>query len=432
MYKKICMVMAVVLSSSTQNVCSLAGKLDTTFNASGVQPGTVTTTIDNTIEQNVAQSIAIQQDGKIVTAGYVIVGGVGRFAVARFNINGTLDATFNASGVQPGTVSTTIENTAASNAAFSVAIQQDGKIVVAGFADIGGANRFAVARFKVDGTLDETFNPFPAPQPGTVTTTIENTAVSNNALSVAIQQDGRIVVAGSADIGGVGRFAVARFNVNGTLDTTFNPFPAPQPGTVSTTIENTAAVSVAQSVAIQQDGKIVAAGYAEIGGVNRFAVARFNINGTLDTTFNALGVQPGTVTTTIDNTAASNYAFSVAIQQDGKIVTAGYVDFGLNVIRFAVARFNTNGTLDTTFNASGVQPGTVSTTIENTTAVSVAFSVAIQQDGKIVAAGYAEINGVNRFAAARFLGSGFLGIATNNLCALRLIEKYGPRLTAQL
>ena len=496
MYKKLCMFLMVVCGS-TKNACSLPGTLDTTFNAGGVQPGTVSTTIDNNLANNQGFSVAMQQDGKIVVAGSATISGVDRFAIARFNADGTLDTTFNASSLtQPGTVTTTIENTAGPCVAQSVAIQQDGKIVVAGYADLGSGNRFAVARFNTDGTLDTTFNPAPAPQPGTVSTTIDNDPTSNTGSSVVIQQDGKIVVAGNAVIGSETRFAVARFNTDGTLDTTFNPAPAPQPGTVSTTVDNSA-TSVGFSVAMQQDGKIVIAGYAVIGsgvlfgaarfkadgtldttfnagGVqpgtvtttidndptsntdlsvaiqqdgkivvagssvigseNRFAVARFNVNGTLDTTFNASSpTQPGTVTTTIDNNSSS-VGVSVAIQQDGKIVEVGYTALGGIVGRFAVARFNTNGTLDTTFNAGGIQPGTVSTTIENAPGTCIAQAVAIQQDGKIVAAGYVEMSGGNRFAVARFLGGTTKksSIATNNLCALRLIEKYGPRLAARV
>ena len=486
MYKKLCMFLMVVCGS-TKNICSLPGTLDTTFNAGGVQPGTVSTTIDNSLVNNQGFSVAIQQDGKIVVAGSATISGVDRFAVARFNTDGSLDTTFNATGSQPGTVTTTIENTAGPCAAQSVAIQQDGKIVVAGYAEISGVNRFAVARFNTDGTLDTTFGG--PTQPGTVATTIDNIVQENRAQSVTIQQDGKIVAAGFAAVLGASRFAVARFNTNGTLDTTFNtsgvqpgtvtttiannPFsvglsvamqqdgkivvagyvfigtepnfavarfnadgtldttfggPA-QPGTVTTTIANVP-FALGSSVAIQQDGKIVVAGSALIGSDGRFAVARFNANGTLDTTFNASGVQPGTVATTIENTALSSIAQSVAVQiRDGKIVVAGFANIS-GADRFAVARFNTNGTLDTTFNASGVQPGTVSTTIDNNLANNQGFSVAIQQDSKIVVAGTAEIGGVNRFAVARFLGIG-TGVVTNNLCALRLIEKYGPRLAAR-
>jgi len=276
--------------------------------------------------------------------------------------------------------------------------------------------------FVSSGTLDTSFNALGI-QPGTASTTIDGFTIDNSGYSVAIQQDGKTVVAGYADIGGAYNFAVARFNTNGTLDTSFNSGGA-QPGTASTTIDGFAINNTGNSVAIQQDGKIVVAGTADIGGAYNFAVARFNTNGTLDTSFNAAGTQPGTASTTIDN-STYNIGTSVAIQEDGKIVVAGFALIG-GTFKFAVARFNTNGTLDTSFNAAEIQPGTASTTIDNSTDNNFGKSVAIQQDGKIVVAGDAFIDGVTKFAVARFNGDAI--VAMIDPFALRLIEKYGPRL----
>lgn len=482
MYKKICMCIAVALSSSTQNMCSLSGKLDTTFNAGGIQPGTVSTNIANSTTDALGNSVAIQPDGKIVVAGFATIGGVNQFAVARFNADGSLDTTFNAGGAEPGTVATIVDNGTDSqgrsvaiqpdgkivvagftlvagvrrfgvarfnangtldttfnplgvppgtvstivdngtvNEGNSVVIQSDGKIVVAGTALVAGVNHFGVARFNTDGSLDTTFNPLGVP-PGTVSTTVDN-GTNNQGFSVALQQDGRIVVAGFAVVAGVTGFGVARFNIDGSLDTTFNPLGG-QPGTVSTTIDHSTVANVGHAVLIQPDGKIVIAGVTIIGTVPKFAVARFTTNGALDTSFNALGIQPGTVSTTVENSTDSQ-GLAGALQSDGKIVVAGQVQ--VNGLKFGVARFNVNGTLDTTFNLSGIQPGTVSTTIDNNVDGNAGQAVAIQRDGKIVVAGSTFNGANNRFAVARFFG-----VATNNLCALRLIEKYGPRLAAQL
>jgi uncharacterized delta-60 repeat protein len=404
------------------------GTLDTTtFNFHGLQPGTMSTTVDNTTA--LGYSVALQPvDGKIIVAGYTF--GDNKFAVARFTTDGRLDnTTFNSAGVQPGTVSTTIDTVTVDEKGYSVALQQDDKIVVAGYALVSNANRFALARFTTNGILDTTFNAAGV-QPGTVSTTIDNVAVDNEGKAVTIQPDGKIVIAGFARISGANRFAVARFTANGTLDTTFNAFGA-QPGTVSTTVDG--ATALGYSVALQSDGKIIVAGYSFVSGANRFAVARFTANGTLDTTFNASGVQPGTASTTIDNGIVDNEGFSVAVQQDGKIVIAGLARIsGAN--RFAVAQFTTNGTLDTTFNASGVQPGTVSTTIDNVVINNRGQGVAIQPDGKIVVGGFAFAGGVNQFAVARFMGSASIipvTKTTTNVFASRLIAKYGPRLAAQ-
>lgn len=486
---KILLALCMLSNFANDSFASVPGTLDTTFNAGGIEPGTVSTTIGSFTGFSLGQSVAIQPDGKIVVAGYVDVGGgVTNFAVARFNTDGTLDATFNATGPLPGTVSTPIENFTGSSQGLSVALQQDGKIVVSGNVNIGGGvTNFAVARFNTNGTLDTTFNAA-GPRPGTVSTPIDNFTGSSSGQSVAIQQDGKIVVAGYVDTGGfITNIALARFNTNGTLDTTFNAGGF-RPGTEAKTVTGSTS-SDGMSVALQQDGKIVVAGDATVGGLSEVAVARFNTDGSFDTTFNATG----TLTTTIDS-LPNAFGRAVGIQQDGKIVVGGFVfdagllqfavarfltngapdstlnaegttqpgteiitissalfaedlsvaiamqnekivlggvaAFGPGDFKFAVARLLTNGALDTTFNPAGTQPGVALTTIDNNPAIGV--SVAIQQDGKIVLAGYELVNDTDKFAVARFIGDTPTPPipSTNNACALRLIEKYGPRLSA--
>ncbi len=465
MRKRILFVMLLSMHSIGSLLATSAGVLDITFNPLGVQPGTVSTTIDGSPLQAVSNGVAIQADGKIVIVGFLKGDGesfTSKFAVARFNTNGSLDTSFNNTGPQPGTVTTTIDNVLNSSG-YDVKIQPvDQKIVVSGLVtDSLGNTKCALARFNVNGTLDTTFNPAPGGiQPGTVSTKISNRFMSNGntACTLALQANGKIVVTGFFD----DAFGLARFNTDGTLDTTtFNPAPGGiQPGTVTTTIDTTGAGS-AFDVAIQTNGKIVVS-----GGINYNlgALARFNSDGSLDTTFNAGGALPGTLTTTIANLNASMYA--VALQADGKIVicgesfpfgsfaaiarfnTNGTLDttFNPNGVQagtlalptmnslpnaffywltiqsngqivagggvygpglapnlFGVARFNTNGTLDATFNPSGTEPGTATTTVDNTTGEQV-WMVALQADGKIVVAGQAA--GLNKFAVARFLGAG--------------------------
>ena len=170
---------------------------------------------------------------------------------------------------------------------------------------------------------------------------------------------------------------------SGSLDTTFNTT-----GKVTTAIG--AINDSALAVAIQSDGKIVAAGYSYNGANYDFALVRYNTDGSLDTTFNTTGK----VTTAIG--ASNDSAYVIAIQSDGKIVAAGYSDNGANY-DFALVRYNTDGSLDTTFNTTG----------KVTTAIGAsndyAYAVAIQSDGKIVAAGYS-YNGANDdFALVRYL-----------------------------
>ena len=150
----------------------------------------------------------------------------------------------------------------------------------------------------------------------------------------------------------------------GSLDTTFNSV-----GWAATPIG--AGIDVANAVAIQSDGKIVVAG----GSGSTFALARYNANGSLDTTFDG----DGKLTTTFGGTSSA--AYGVAIQSDGKIVAAGYSLSATNNQDFALARYNTDGSLDTSFDGDG------KLTTDFGLFFDFAFSVAIQADGKIVAAG---------------------------------------------
>ncbi|MBK8465325.1 MAG: hypothetical protein IPL32_05795 [Chloracidobacterium sp.] len=351
--------------STTATPCA-AGSLDTSFNGNGI----VVTPVSGLDSR--ANGVAIQSDGKIVAAGYSLNGSNYEFAVVRYNTNGMLDTTFNGTGK----VTTPIGG---NDSAFSVAIQPDGKIVAAGYSLIGANYEFAVVRYNTNGTLDTTFN-----GTGKVTTPI---GIEDYALSVAIQSDGKIVMAGGSFNGSDYDFAVVRYNTNGTLDTTFNGT-----GKVTTGI---AIDDDAWAVAIQQDGKIVAVGSGIDGSRSYFALARYNTNGTLDTSFNGTGK----ILTPVSS--FDDYGYSVAIQSDGKIVAAGDSDFNL-----AVVRYNTNGALDASFNGTG----TVVTSIGN---AANANSVAIQSDGRLVAAGYSLNDLDYDFAIVRYNTNGTLDTSFN-------------------
>jgi len=145
----------------------------------------------------------------------------------------------------------------------------------------------------------------------------------------------KIVVAGYAHLTGGWTFALVRYNTNGTLDTTFGA------GGKKTTTFGAPSIAQANSLAIQRDGKIVAAGLTVVNNVANFALARYNSNGTLDTTFGSGGKA-------VTDFGVDDRAFSVALQSDGKIV-----DAGMTGADFALARYNTNGTLDATFGSGG-------------------------------------------------------------------------------
>src|SRR6266568_281258 len=210
---------------------------------------------------------------------------------------------------------------------------------------------------------------------------------SDHARAVAIQTDGKIVAAGKATNSRRGGedFALARYNPNGTLDTTFGTG-----GKVTTDFAGDA--DQAFALVLQTDGKIVAAGEATSSRRGEdFALARYNPNGTLDTTF---GVG-GKVTT--DFAGNTDRAFGVALQTDGRIVAAGEATAGYRGEDFALARYNSNGTLDTTFGTGGK----VITDFAGDT--DRAFALALQTDGQIVAAGEAKTQTKEDFALARYL-----------------------------
>ena len=154
-------------------------------------------------------------------------------------------------------------------AANAVVIQSDGRIVAVGYSGNGSTYDFAIARYNTDGGLDTTFD-----TDGKVTTAIGS---YNTAFAVALQSDGKIIAAGSAN-GSQMDFALVRYNTNGSLDTTFDI-----DGKVITAVGNF--TDVAYSVAIQNDGKIVMAGYSSNGSNDDFSLVRYNTNGSLDSTF---------------------------------------------------------------------------------------------------------------------------------------------------
>jgi uncharacterized delta-60 repeat protein len=341
------------------------GDLDPTFGTAGV----VQTAIGSSATAN---AIALQPDGRILLAGSSYPGGL---ALARYAPDGALDSSFGTGGVLTGPVEVT---------ALGVAVQEDGKIVVAGrFRD----SDFALVRYTADGILDTSFG-----QDGVVI------GPPGQAESLAIQPNGMIVVAGfdsDPDRADLNAFTLARFESNGTPDLGFG-----SNGVVRTRIGLAAS---AFAIALQPDGKIVAAG-GSIPDVTppytAMTLARYLPNGRLDQTFGSDGV----VSTPIG--AGFSGASDVALQPDGRIVATGNTDND-----FAVARYEPDGSLDTTFGDHG-------STTTQTGPSSYATAVALEADGSIVVAGSAD----ETFALTRYHSDGELdprfgygGVATNTI-----------------
>lgn len=383
----------IVVAGEYNNHLALArynddGSLDTTFNGDSVitPAGTVSLSIGATSTSE-ARAVTVGDGGTIVVAGEA-QGTYRNLAVARFTSDGLPDtANFN-SGSSEYHGANVIPIGTGDSVANAVAVQTNGYIVTAGYAMNATDQEFALARFTSGGDLDsDSFN-VNGDTPGTVTTIVGSTVSAAQAL--AIQPDGRIVAAGTSSGGPQSTVAMARYNADGTLDTSFG---AGGNGTVTTAIGETN--SSAYGLTLDHDGKIIVAGQADNGTAKGFALGRYNTDGTLDNTFGT----NGSVITPIGSAAAR--AEAVAIQPDGKIVAAGFATDGNNQQVLAVARYNDNGTLDTGFNSNG----TVMTPIGTGNALG--HAVALQTDAKIVVAGKVDSTSRNAYVmgAARYLAA---------------------------
>jgi uncharacterized delta-60 repeat protein len=372
------------------------GCLDASF---GAGTGKVIVNTDGNIPSSYdldqARGLAIQADGKIVAAGITIpVTGGYKFVVVRVNPDGSLDATFGGTGIVTTSFST------GSDRAYAVALQADGKIVVAGYATSGSGNVFAVARYnQPDGSLDATFG---SGGKTTVSFPTHPPTSDTEARSVAIQADGKIVVGGFVNITG----AIARLNSNGSLDASFA-----SGGKLTSSIN----ASPLGGLVIQADGKIVLGGYASGGHSSGydFALARYNANGSPDTAFGNGGVA------TADFSGSDDRIHAVTIDGNNNIVAAGNTGAGYGPSKnFAVARFTPSGQLDSTFGAGGKVTTDVFGNWDD------CYALAIQADGKILADGFSyDASGVQSyFTVIRYNTNGTLdgsfgagGIVTTNV-----------------
>ena len=338
------------------------GALDPTFDGDGK----VITDFEGGA-YDVGNGVAVQGDGKILVAGETQSAADDSFAIVRYKADGGLDPSFDGDGkVRTDFTSTSREW------AEDGAVQPDGKFVAAGVVSLPAtASDFALVRYNPDGTLDASFS-----EDGKVAT--DFSAISLDwAFAVTIQPDGRIVAAGSSRWGPPGArradVAVARYNGDGSPDSSFDG-----DGRVVTSI-SPGLDAFAMDLVIQPDGKLVVGGYGQdrLSGAQSTFLMRYTAAGSLDTSFDGDGVVLTTET-----------GYGLALQRDGKIVTAGSHGFG-------VARFNSNGSLDVGFG----EAGHATAPFEGS-----AGAVALQPDGKIVAGGSGA--GGHNFAVARFQTSG--------------------------
>jgi uncharacterized delta-60 repeat protein len=371
----------ILVSGMTNHDFALArynvdGSLDTTFSGDGK------VTLDIGINDG-GSGITVLYDGRILVSGassnnFTTNGDV---VLLRYNPDGSLDTSFSGDGE----VTTHIGGDAAGG---SVTVQPDGKILIGGFSNWD----FAVIRYNVDGTLDTSFS-----GDGIVTTNIGNEDYGS---VLALQSDGKILLAGST-WGSGGNFALVRYNSNGSLDTSFSG-----DGIVVTDINYR---DQGLGLTVQTDGKILVSGESN----GDFALVRYNTNGSLDSSFSG----DGKVTTDI---GTYDSGMGVTVQSDGKILVSGYAHGGIDqpfLIQtdgivldadrssdFALVRYNTDGTLDTSFGTGG----RVTTDFGGN---DIGWGVMIQSDGKIVVSGFS--NG--DFALARYNTDGSLDTSFTGL-----------------
>ena len=337
-----------------------AGTLDPSFGGDGI----VYTVLGNFFYSiDAPQSIKVLPDGKILVAESNISADNGdSYGLVQYNSNGSLDTAFGAGG--------SVLTESANGNLTSMVVQPDGKIVVAG--NKNSDNQvFQLIRYLPDGSLDPSFG-----SGGIVLADIGNYA---DPRSLALQADGKIVAAGLSYNGANNDVTVARYNQDGTLDVTFG-----NSGVVMTDIANHN--DYAQAVAIQTDGKIVVAAMYNNGVTNNFPLIRYKNNGSPDASFDNDGIVSDD----------SIYVTSMLIQPDGKIVIAGS-SFGDD---FCLVRYHPDGNHDNTFGANGK-------VITDMGGDDIAASVVRQPDGKLIAVG-TNSSGVANTVLARYLPDGML------------------------
>lgn len=357
-----------------------AGSVDTSFGSAGGGAGGVIVT-PVALSEDYAKAMAVQADGKVLVAGSTSrpISGTD-FALVRYSRDGKLDADFGTRGV----VAYGIGPNGGSDEAQAVAVQADGKILVAGSADMGETREdFAIARFLPDGRIDRSFG-----RKGRATTAFTGDS-GDRIRAIAIQPDGKIV-AGGVTYNGPDHnldFALVRYLPDGSLDRSFGDrgrvVTSALPGAVSDSIN---------ALTLQEvDGEIC---IVAVGGEGGFVIARYRSDGRLDTRFGQGGVVTDLFTQYI------GAARGVLATPDGKIVVTGHIDHDV-----ATVRLLTDGTPDASFNGNGRVITPLSTTNWDE-----ATSVVRQSDGKLVVGGWvykgASSNG--QFAALRYLDDGRL------------------------
>jgi uncharacterized delta-60 repeat protein len=346
LYIRRCLFFALLILTFSSKAAPKGGDVDPTFN---------TVAIDGASSRNNIAALAVQADGRALIGGnFRTVGGVNRDEIARLNSDGSLDTNY-LNGMSGAIGDSGI---------LTIMLQPDGKALIGGdfFCGFNDTQYRGIARLNTDGSLDTNF------QHGMGGVTF-NTVVR----AIALQTDSKVVIGGDFNtVNGVTRYAIARLNTDGSLDTGFT--------------NGIGANDRVLAIAIQPDGKVLIGGaFDAVNGVTRNGIARLNSDGSLDTGFQngMAGIGGGT-------TFNPSYVHAIAVQPDGKVLIGGYFDSLNGKARSGLARLNTNGSLDTAY-----ENGTAG--IDGSP-----YAFKLLSNGKLlVVGGFDEINGVSRNGIAQ-------------------------------
>ena len=412
-------------------VLAFDGDLDPAFGGDGI---VVTNTPNNAYDR--ATDAIVDSSNRVVAAGWTGATGspgVADFLVARYDSTGALDGNLSSDGLASAPVGTEDDT------ANAIAEQDDGKLVVVGQAtDAGGDFDLAVVRFNEDGTLDQGFDGDSGSGNGVVTIASAPGGDSDiYANDVAIQDNGKIVVAGAGDVdttaGENYDMVVARLNADSTLDDTTDADPMVSfdtDGIAITDFTGADGFDGANSVAIQDNGMVVAAGDASPdSGDADAAFARYTTTGGLDAAFDG-DAGNGNGKVLVDFAGSSDSAIDLTIQEDGLLLAAAAAGSSIGLTRLVSA----DGGLDDSL----AEDGTAISTFGAGTTSNVVEAVDQLSDGRIVVTGTATVGTNVDFAFARYLPDGTLdpdfggeGTVTAGASATIADRAHGAALTAE-
>lgn len=371
-------------------VRGLPGTLDPRFGAGGTLVRELATGINS-----IGRAVAVDAQGRLLVAGKSFQDDSSIF-VARFTPAGGIDPTFGQGGVV-----TTGFCESGNARADALVLLADGRIVVAGATDCSGlGNDFALVRLLPNGAPDTGFG---TSGDGHLVTHFDGSAMAH---ALLLQPDGKLVAGGSVFLTQPDpsapqqeHFALARYAPDGTLDSSFGTG-----GRVTLGFDE-GAVGELNALALQPDGKLVAAGAG--GYLHYSALARFGSDGQVDTGFGSNG-------RVLQALGANSEVFALAVQPDGKIATAGTANDGNNNFNFAVARYRSDGTLDPEFGSGGFA------TTDFASGNDYAYALTLTDDGMLVASGGASDGTASSFALARYRSDGRIDDAFGTLGKARI------------